>query len=251
VSRSGVRGVLALPVLGALGALFAWAVSGLPAFGDFHGAYGLLLNRIAVPARHTPNVVNAVVFDIRGLDTMGEEFILFAAVLGTVLLLRDRGREESHERQLERTVDAVGSDALRVFSVLMAGIGFVIGLWLVAFGFQTPGGGFQGGVVLAGALVLLYAGVSFRAWRRVASVEGFDPLEGLGVGGYVVVGLAALASGMPFLQELWAPGKTGTLFSGGSLPFLNLATAIEVAAANVVLCIEFVSEHAWKWRSGR
>jgi hypothetical protein len=92
--------------------------------------------------------------------------------------------------------------------------------------------------------VLLYAAVSFRAWHRFAGEKFADAAEGLGVGGIVVIGLAALASGLPFLQELFARGKTGTLFSGGSLAYFNLATAIAVAAANVVLCIEFVDQHA-------
>jgi hypothetical protein len=39
------------------------------------------------------------------------------------------------------------------------------------------------------------------------------------------------------------PGESGTLLSGGTLPFLNLATAIEVAAANVLLCAEFLEEY--------
>jgi multicomponent Na+:H+ antiporter subunit B len=182
---------------------------------------------------------------------MGEEFILFAAVLGTVLLLRSHRSDEAEEQRLDRTVDAVESDGQRLFGVLMIGFALLVGLWLVAFGFQTPGGGFQGGVVVAGAMVLLYAGVSFRAWHRFAKEEAVDPFEGLGVGGYVVIGLAALASGLPFLQQLFALGKTGTLFSVGSLPYLNLATAIEVAAANLVLCIEFVGQYALRERPER
>jgi multicomponent Na+:H+ antiporter subunit B len=249
MSRDRVRGLLALPVLGGLGALLVWAVAGMADFGAFHGAYGRLLNRIVVPARHSPNVVNPIVFDVRGLDTLGEEFILFAAVLGTVLLLRSHGREEAEERALGRTVDAVESDGQRVFGLLMIGISFVVGLWLVAFGFQTPGGGFQGGVVVAGSLVLLYAAVSFRAWHRFGNEKIIDPFEGVGVGGFAVIGLAALVSGLPFLTQLFARGKTGTLFSGGSLPFLNLATAIAVAAANVVLFIEFVNQYALRRRN--
>jgi multicomponent Na+:H+ antiporter subunit B len=249
VSRDRVRGLLALPVLGSLGALFVWAFSGIHNFGDFHGAYGLLLDKIIVPVRHSPNVVNVIVFDTRGVDTMGEEFILFAAVLGTVLLLRSHRSEEAEEERLERTVDAVQSDGQRLVAVLMLGFGLLVGLWLIAFGFQTPGGGFQGGVVVAGAIVLLFAGISFRAWHRFAKEEVVDPFEGLGVGGYAVIGLTALASGLPFLQELFSYGKTGTLFSVGSLPYLNLATAIEVASANIVLCIEFVGQYALRERT--
>lgn len=170
-------------------------------------------------------------------------------MLGTVLLLRSHRSDDVEEKRLERTVDAVESDGQRLFGVLMVGFALLVGLWLIAFGFQTPGGGFQGGVVVAGAIVLLYAGVSFRAWHRFAKEEVADPFEGLGVGGYAVIGLTSLASGLPFLQQLFLLGKTGTLFSVGSLPYLNLATAIEVAAANLVLCIEFLGQYALRERA--
>ena len=64
------------------------------------------MNTIAVPQRHTANVVTAVVFDYRGFDTMGEEFILFAAVSGVVLLLREtRGaRERDRRRRCAATI---------------------------------------------------------------------------------------------------------------------------------------------------
>ena len=51
------------------GGLYAWSKE---AFGDFHGFYGQLLNHLALPQRHTSNVVAAIVFDYRGFDTMGE-----------------------------------------------------------------------------------------------------------------------------------------------------------------------------------
>jgi multisubunit Na+/H+ antiporter MnhB subunit len=40
------------------------------------------------------NVVASVVFDYRGLDTLGEATILFTAVMGVLLLLRTRKRRE-------------------------------------------------------------------------------------------------------------------------------------------------------------
>ena len=71
------------------GVLLGWGVSGLQAFGDFNGEYGQILNGVAGRERHVTNVVAAVVFDYRGFDTLGEDFILFSAVLGVALLLRE------------------------------------------------------------------------------------------------------------------------------------------------------------------
>ncbi len=243
MTRRRVRAVVAIPALAVVGGLLFWAFAGLPDFGNYKGPYGYVLNRIAVPQRHTTNVVSAVVFDYRGFDTMGEEFILFASVTGVVLLLRERKSDEEEERAIEEAVDPVTSDGLRWLGILMVGAALLIGLWLVAFGFVTPGGGFQGGVAVAGAILLVYAAYSFKAWHSITSEQVLDPMEGIGVGGYAIVGLAALVSGMPFLHNLLGPGKSGTLMAGGSVPFLNWATALEVAAANVLLFNEFLSQY--------
>src|SRR5947199_5646018 len=126
-------GVLAPALLGLAG-LFAWAIAGLPAFGDYRGPYGYVLNRIVVPLRHSTNVVMGTTFDVRGIDTMGEEFILYASVLGVTLLLRD----EASAGRVERRTRRLRSDAVRLLGVLMVGGGLLVGLWLVAFGYIRP-----------------------------------------------------------------------------------------------------------------
>jgi multicomponent Na+:H+ antiporter subunit B len=226
-----------VPVLGGLGVVLFWGFSGLPPFGRYHGLYGQLINAIAVPQRHATNAVTALVFDYRGFDTLGEEFILFTAVVGVVLLLRygSEGRRPPSHPTLSPLVRLVGG--------VMIGAVVLTGLWLIAFGIITPGGGFQGGVVVAGGLLVLYLAAGFRPWQRLAHERVLDPLEGFGVGSYVALGLGALVAGLPFLANLLGPGKPGTLVSGGSMPFLNWATAIEVAAANVLLYAEFLEHY--------
>ena len=227
------------PALLGLGALFGWAIAGLPAFGDYRGPYGFVLNRLVVPLRHTTNVVMGTTFDVRGVDTMGEEFILYAAVVGVTLLLRDETaghRAEQHTRRF-------GSDAVRLIGILMVGGGILIGLWLVAFGYVTPGGGFQGGVVLAGAILLLYLVGNHRDYRPFRSEHLLDPLESLGAGGYAIIGLAALASGGAFLTNLFGPGVAGKLLSGGSIPVLNWTSAIAVTCAMLLLFAEFLETY--------
>src|ERR671932_404151 len=93
-----------------LAALFLWSITGLPKFGDYHGAYGHILNQTAPHQRQTSNVVAAVVFDYRGFDTMGEELILFAAVMGVAMLLREPSEDEATVPD-----DPSRSDALRAF----------------------------------------------------------------------------------------------------------------------------------------
>jgi multicomponent Na+:H+ antiporter subunit B len=232
------RTIVFVPALAIFATLLVWALVGLPDFGNYVGPYGYLLNHVALPERHMTNVVTAVVFDYRGFDTMGEEFILFASVMGVVLLLRSQEGRETADLD-----DNVGSDLVRVIGTLMVGGTILVGLWLIAFGFVTPGGGFQGGVIVAGGALLLFLVSSHHAWHGIGNQEALDPLESVGVGAYVVIGLAALVSGAPFLTNKLGPGVPGTLSSGGSAALINWATALEVAAALLVLFAEFLEEY--------
>ena len=84
------------------------------------GPYGDMINSLAPYERQVTNAVTAVNFDYRGLDTLGEEFILFAAVSGLVLLLRGKRGESADappmppkDRAIEPRSDAVSLAQLR------------------------------------------------------------------------------------------------------------------------------------------
>jgi multicomponent Na+:H+ antiporter subunit B len=232
-----VRRMVLLPALAVLGGVLLAGFAGLPDFGHYRGPYGNVLARVAVPERGATNVVAATVFDYRGFDTLGEEFILFCAVTGTLALLRDQAEEPRPGEDEEH------DETLRVTLMLVVGPCLVIAAWLAAFGYVTPGGGFQAGVLFAGVALLVYLGVGQHAFARAGRDDLVDPLEGLGAGGYVVIGLAALIAGMPFLHNLLGRGVPGTLRSGGSIGFLSWASAIEVAAANILLFSHFLKAH--------
>jgi multicomponent Na+:H+ antiporter subunit B len=226
-----------LPALAGLAALLVWAYTGIPSFGNYRGPYGYVVNRIATPLRHMDNAVNATTYDIRGIDTMGEEFILFAAVIGVVLLLRD------DEDRPDEIGDDIGGDLVRVFGTLAVGVTVLVGLWLVAFGFVTPGGGFQGGVAISSGALLVYLAAGYREWSAFGNETVLDPIKAIGGGGYVVIGLAALIGGLPFLTNFFSRGVTGTIWSGGSAGFVNWSAGIEVAAALVILFSEFLETY--------
>jgi multicomponent Na+:H+ antiporter subunit B len=98
-------------------------------------------------------------------------------------------------------------------------------------------------VVVAGAILLLYVVGSHRDYRPFRDEHFLDPLEGIGAGGYAIVGLAALASGSAFLRNLFGPGTTGKLLSGGSIPVLNWTSGIAVSCALLLLFSEFLETY--------
>jgi multicomponent Na+:H+ antiporter subunit B len=243
VSRKARIVVFSVAAAG-LGALLAASVLDLPAFGHYQGAYGNQLLRETVAERDTTNVVTAIVFDYRGFDTLGEEFILFAAVVGVTLLLRTQKDSEEEEQVLrEAPDDATRSDAVRIGGLVVIPALFLLGLWVVAFGLVTPGGGFQGGVLLAGALFVVFLAAAFRTYYTITPTEWLDFLEGTGAAAFALLGLGALIAGASYLDNFLPSGVRGTLQSGGSLSFLNWATALEVTAAMLLLFSEFLERY--------
>jgi multicomponent Na+:H+ antiporter subunit B len=238
MSRRLRTGVFAIAAAG-LAALLLWSIADLPRFGRSHGAYARILERVAPRERQTANVVAAVVFDYRGVDTMGEEFVLFAAVTGVAMLLREPREEDAPTPR-----DPVRSESLRAFGISLAGATLVLGLWIVAHGYVSPGGGFQGGVILASAFLLVWLAGGYRDYRRLTPLRAIELGEGAGAGAYVVIGLCALLLGDAFLHNLLPHGLSGKLSSGGSIPLLNWAAALEVCAAFLLLFHEFLTERA-------
>jgi multicomponent Na+:H+ antiporter subunit B len=234
VSR-GVRRTLFLVAAATLGGFFVWGFGGLPAFGHFNGRYSLLLDRVAVRERHATDVVSAVTFDYRGLDTLGEELILFASAVGTALLLRGSGRARGRAPE-------GASDATVVMAAPLAGLLAVLGVYVVAHGYVTPGGGFQGGVVLATAPIVAFLAGGFAAFRRIAPGPALDALEGAALACFVAIGIAGLVSGSGYLGNFLPLGNAGTLGAAGTIAVLNDLTGIAVGTAFVLFLGEFLEE---------
>jgi multicomponent Na+:H+ antiporter subunit B len=220
-----------------LGVLLVWGLVGLPSFGHYAGPYGNLIVDVVKPQRHIANAVTAVVFDYRGFDTLGEEMLLFGAATSTAMLLR-----ETRERDTDHVVDRVRSDAVTALGVLATVAVFLLALNVVAHGFITPGGGFQGGVVLAAAAVLVFLGIEYRAFDVLTQQTISEPIEGFGAGAFVAVGLGALAVGAAFLENVLGAGRFGRLTSGGSAILVNWASALAVAGGFLVIFSEYLQQ---------
>jgi multicomponent Na+:H+ antiporter subunit B len=239
-----IRKRVFLVAAGMLAAGLLWGLSGLPDFGHYGGYYGRTLNRRAVSERKATNVVAAVTFDYRGFDTLGEEFILFAAVVGSALLLRvQREESEQEPRDESRGRDTPhDSDAVRETGALVIGPAALFGLYIVAHGHLTPGGGFQGGVVLATAPLLLYLIGEYGAFRRTAPEHLIEFAEGAGASSYAAIGFLGLVAGARFMTNTLSLGKPEDLFSSGFIPLINLTVGVAVAAGFLLLLSEFLEQ---------
>jgi len=245
VSRR-MRTWLFLVAAAVLAAVLVDGLAGLPSFGHFHGVDGLTLDHVTVRQRHATDVITAINFDYRGLDTMGEEFILFASSVGLVVLLRE---QRSDRRQDARDGPAPpGGDARDPLLALVGRWGvapiIVLGIYIVTHGQLTPGGGFQGGVILASALITLLVTSGGRGPRTIGRHGALEALEALGAGGYVAIGVAGIIAGLQFLSNFLPLGTAGALLSSGTITSLSTVVGLEVAGAIALIVAEFVEQGA-------
>ena len=228
--------VLAVVVLAGFGEL--------PAFGHPASTVGAVLNTLSVPQRHITDVVTAVNFTYRGIDTLAEEFIFFAAVTGVVLLLApldDETADHAVDAATGRWVPQT-SDAVRVLALALIGPTILFGLYIVTHGHLTPGGGFQGGVVLATGVVLVYLAGEYTHLHGLYPDTLVEGVELTGASLFVVIGLIGFAVGGSFLA-VWGPlGRVGQLNSAGSVPLLNLSVGAEIGAGFVLLLSAFLRQ---------
>src|SRR5262249_31182839 len=146
------------------GGLLIYAVQDLPAFGDAGSAASRHLGRYYLENTKAeidvPNVVTAVLASYRGFDTLGETTVGVAAGLGVALLLGVGERSLSHApklelaRMLEATADREDHVVLRVAAKFLIPMIAMFSLYVLFHGDLSAGGGFQGGVILAVAVIL-------------------------------------------------------------------------------------------------
>ncbi|MFC8242682.1 MnhB domain-containing protein [Streptomyces chartreusis] len=223
--------------LAGVAALLVAACLDLPHFGGDRHPYGDRAVHASLD-RYTANTIASVNFDQRAFDTLGETTILFAAVVGCVVLLR-----QTRDEHRARPAPAAVAPPVRRYALLVLPVALLIGLYVIAHGQLSPGGGFQGGVVAATSLHLLYLGADYRALERIRPVGLFEVGDALSASAYLVTGLAGLIGGTAFLANTLLPyGTFNTLPSGGTVPLLNAAVGMEVACAVVVLLARFLDQ---------
>jgi len=182
-------------------------------FGRHYASRGLEENGAA-------NIVASVVVNYRGFDTIGEVTVLFIAAVGLAAVLSTR--------EAKAPTATVQSASL----ILFAGCRFLfplillLGAYIVIHGHLTPGGGFQGGAVVASGFLLIYLGCRVRRLRRTG-INTSESLSGLV---FVVVALIGLAVGGSLLLNFLPNGAAYSLFSGGVIPVIYVAIGFKVGS---------------------
>lgn len=130
------------------------------------------------------------------------------------------------------------TDMLDVLARKLAPFILLFGCYLITYGHLSPGGGFQGGVVLASGMMLLLLS------RGVASIQEFFPfraisaVEVIGFLAFLAVGFVGFVVGGHFLRNFMSVsvGESVELPHSGFIFLLNLIIGVKVGAGMTLMC---------------
>jgi len=165
------------------------------------------------------NIVTSVVVNYRGFDTLGEVTVLFIASIGLGAVLTASVEKKMRKTQPASLILYTGCRFL--FPLIL-----VFGSYIFIHGHLTPGGGFQGGAIIASGFLLIYLGCRERRISRVAS----SLAESLGGLTFVVISLFGLIFGGYFLLNFLPKGTANAFFSAGIIPIIYIAIGFKVGS---------------------
>lgn len=180
------------------------------------------------------NLITAILYDYRAFDSLGESTVIFGAVSGIVLILSRKMLPVS-----SKGLSFIVKRSLGILTPFIALFGF----YIITHGHLTPGGGFQGGVILA-AISIIFSIVYGSAFDyRRYSPQTKTALETLGALTFLAIGLAGIVLEGSFLANLgFLTAETGSLISAGSIPYINLGVGFKVGAGLAIIFYSMIQK---------
>jgi multicomponent Na+:H+ antiporter subunit B len=189
------------PVLIAFWGLFVFAQSDLPQPGNSGSAARLHVTpqyiEGAVPQTATPNIVTAVLADYRSYDTLGETAVVLTAGLAVILIVPGAIPRSGPFAYRNPIVEGVAK--------LIVPFVQIFALYVITHGHYGPGGGFQGGVVLAASMLLLRLVLGKTEEHRRFSPIAARATAIVGMLIYLAAGLLPLLGQGEFLNYEYLP----------------------------------------------
>ena len=139
-----------------------------------------------------PNMVTAVLADYRGFDTMFETVVVFIAGMAVLAILKNSGRKKLVKREFE--VDAEPDLIVTNTVRLLVPVIQIFAFYVLAHGHVSPGGGFQGGVLMGASFILIALSWDLQTALIRFPLNWTTILGGLGIFLYAGIGLLSMLS---------------------------------------------------------
>ena len=206
-------------------------VLNLPAFGTADApAHNEVMERYTSDGmRETGavNIVAGVILDYRAFDTLGESHVLFTAASAVLILLLTSNapaEEPEPEREVIRHDNILRNTAKVAVPVII-----LFGIYVILNGHLGPGGGFSGGAVIGGGLILYVIAFGFSRLERFLNEKTYKLTVLLALAFYSLSKCYSFFCGANGLETVFTTGTPGAILSAGLILPLNCAVGIVVA----------------------
>lgn len=181
----------------------------------------------------TANAVTTVVTFFRAVDTLGEVAVLFLATTGITLML-------SSSQRIYQKIIKQESFILNTASKLLLSVIILFGVYVIVHGHLSPGGGFQGGVIIASAFLLLFlANPNTNLKHNILAFA--ESISGTTFILVAIIGLFKL--NILFGNFLPHPvSQIGDLVSAGIIPIIYVLVGIKVGSEMTVIIEHFIKQ---------
>jgi multicomponent Na+:H+ antiporter subunit B len=183
-----------------------------------------------------PNVITGILLTFRAFDTLGEVAVLFMVAAAVGLVCGGKAAAQTNSRDTEAATPA--SEIVRTASQILIPLIAIFAAYIIMNGHISAGGGFQGGAVIASAVLLLLLANPSQALNTafLSIAESFAGVL------FVLVGIAGLVFSGGFLDNRVLPlGTFGAFFSAGATPIFSVLLGVKVGCELSLILYRFRS----------
>ena len=233
-----------------IGLVLLIAEADFPGFGDAFTPASLHVSPYYITQTlhdtNVPNMVTSVLADYRGFDTMFETAVIFTAGLAVIAILR-RLQKDMPFVPPEPYIISEGYPDTIIRFIARQLVPFIqlFALYVVAHGHHSPGGGFQGGVILGASFILLAISYDFKLVLGIMNERWNVLLGNVGVLIYDGIGFLCLLLGANFLDYSMLskvlPATDKIMARSHGMLGIEIGVAIAVMAIVISIYLNIVS----------
>lgn len=180
------------------------------------------------------NFVAGMILDYRAFDTFGESNVLFLAVICVLMLLRRDSKNisaaEEKEIAEDEALDAVDHKSiLQVGAKYLSPVIILYGIYVILNGHLSPGGGFSGGSIVGGGLILYAAAFGHQSVQRFLNFRTFTWISVGCLLTYFACKSYSFFTGANHVGYTIPKGIPGHILSAGFILPLNICVGLIVA----------------------
>jgi multicomponent Na+:H+ antiporter subunit B len=184
----------------------------------------------------TPNTITGILLTFRAFDTLGEVAVLFMVAAGVGLVLQKRKGEPAKPNVAAAEPVRPSSEIVQTGADILLPLIAIFAAYIIMNGHLSAGGGFQGGAVIASAVLL----VLLARPDTVMALGFLSVTESIAGVLFVLVGVAGLIFAGGFLDNRILPlGQFGAFFSAGAIPIISVLLGVKVGCELCVIVDRF------------